>query len=1088
MTGLVGRFRRSANIARDFGQPDALLGYIVSPMARELLFRLSSNLADPQGTRAFSIVGPYGTGKSSFLTFLAMLWDSLPHRKAAQECLARFYLSDVDKIDASLSAFSGGLIPVLVSGERGPIEPLLQKAIQETAKQEGVRVEGTPLEQVECLHHALIAKGYAGLLIILDECGKFLEAAAERKTDLFILQQLAEAASRAPGRLVLITVLHQNFEKYATSLTPTARNEWSKISGRFEDVVFQESTAHLVRLIADALPYVQEGTQQSLFAEASSQKLVQDLEKYLPVEMKVQTAQLARTWPLNPVTALCLGPIFRLGSGQNERSLFSFLGSQEPFGYQEFLKDPSHTYTLDRLYDYLNAQHSGARPRIWAAAEEALLRLHRDAEALDGRLVKAIALLQMVGAFNIETPLLSIVLDAPENKVKEAIKRLKEASILMYRRFKQSFQLWEGSDFDIETHLKEMRDKVRHEGISGRMIQEFFPPQPIVASRHYIQTGTLRYLSTRYVAASELSLESVGGRGDGELLLVIPQNESELEELRSQFEQKKSNKILALPGTLNDLVDRLIEFYALSRLQHETAELANDPVARREVEERQVASRDALATALIDAYGGTREKGGVCWYYKGQEIHVLDRPSAEASKIFDKLYTNCPYIFNELANRQVLSSAAASARRELLIRVLENADQPQLGIEGFPPELSLYRSILERTGLHTKKDGNWLIQDPKGDLSKTWKKISNMLLPGERIKSTSVIEKLGDPPFGIRAGLASILIGIWYIQHQKEVFIYEDNTFLPALSADALERWLKRPEGFELQRASSEATNTIYTGVARALSWPESTGNALGLSRQLVLTIRRLCSYTNQTRAVSEVAKRVRSAIKSARDPVRLLTHELPEALNVEATSADYGSKLHAALVELQLAEEKLLDQIENTLRDFLQGAPADALYVELIQRAKELKEMADQAPELARWVELTKALDPRSKDAQREWLSGVGTAVIGKPPASWTDADAQQFTHGAMELCRKLLSAEALSLTKGRRKEIKDFHLIQVSILDSQGNDRAGVAVLHPKDTELAGIFLEEVQALAQKHGLDRESMAWAVISGLMQQFSERA
>src|SRR4029077_18837647 len=96
---------------------------------------------------------------------------------------------------------------------------------------------------------------------------------------------------------------------------------------------------------------------------------------------------LAACYPLHPLTAITLGPLFRQ-LAQNERSLFAFLASSEPFGFQEFLRE--HTlkdgpYRLDGLYDYvmaslgptLFAQHRG---KLWAEVQSALDRLH-DANA-----------------------------------------------------------------------------------------------------------------------------------------------------------------------------------------------------------------------------------------------------------------------------------------------------------------------------------------------------------------------------------------------------------------------------------------------------------------------------------------------------------------------------------------------------------------------------------------------------------------------------------------------------------------------------------------------------------------------------------
>ena len=66
-------------------------------------------------------------------------------------------------------------------------------------------------------------------------------------------------------------------------------------------------------------------------------------------------AMLAKCYPLHPLTAMMLGPLFRQ-LAQNERSLFAFLASSEPFGFQEFLREQhgeSGPYRLDHLYDYV---------------------------------------------------------------------------------------------------------------------------------------------------------------------------------------------------------------------------------------------------------------------------------------------------------------------------------------------------------------------------------------------------------------------------------------------------------------------------------------------------------------------------------------------------------------------------------------------------------------------------------------------------------------------------------------------------------------------------------------------------------------
>ena len=63
------RFARSISLVRDAHRTDALEGYILTPTGRDVLHRLSDALRGDSPTRAWSITGPYGSGKSAFALF-----------------------------------------------------------------------------------------------------------------------------------------------------------------------------------------------------------------------------------------------------------------------------------------------------------------------------------------------------------------------------------------------------------------------------------------------------------------------------------------------------------------------------------------------------------------------------------------------------------------------------------------------------------------------------------------------------------------------------------------------------------------------------------------------------------------------------------------------------------------------------------------------------------------------------------------------------------------------------------------------------------------------------------------------------------
>src|SRR6266498_3253566 len=69
------RFMRSVHLERDFAEPEAVRGYVMTPPAVRSLKRLAGGLAPRSGQRAWRVTGDFGTGKSSFALLVAHLFS-----------------------------------------------------------------------------------------------------------------------------------------------------------------------------------------------------------------------------------------------------------------------------------------------------------------------------------------------------------------------------------------------------------------------------------------------------------------------------------------------------------------------------------------------------------------------------------------------------------------------------------------------------------------------------------------------------------------------------------------------------------------------------------------------------------------------------------------------------------------------------------------------------------------------------------------------------------------------------------------------------------------------------------------------------
>jgi reverse gyrase len=76
---VAARYTRSVHLQRDFTNiRRTLSGYQVTPLVVLTLERIFSGLQPTSPARAFSIIGPYGSGKSAFGLFLAHYLRSDP--------------------------------------------------------------------------------------------------------------------------------------------------------------------------------------------------------------------------------------------------------------------------------------------------------------------------------------------------------------------------------------------------------------------------------------------------------------------------------------------------------------------------------------------------------------------------------------------------------------------------------------------------------------------------------------------------------------------------------------------------------------------------------------------------------------------------------------------------------------------------------------------------------------------------------------------------------------------------------------------------------------------------------------------------
>lgn len=1023
-----GRFHRSVHVGRDWARGfDS--EYFVTPAIVAIADQVVEELARPLGTRAWTVTGPYGTGKSAFCLFLARLLASPEPDEDAARALRRRHLKD-----------RLPLRPLLIQAERGPLAPAIAAAVGEARglrlKSRARKAAARPSECVEVLVEAA-ARSDGGLVVIVDELGKYLEyAASRREEDVFLLQQIAEAAARSEKPLLFVSVLHSGFGEYVSAGDPARRTEWQKVQGRFRDVTFSLPADQLLELVGHALERAFPAAAKDAY-EARLGELLKVPELRQAVAERGLSERLSGCIPLHPITALLMWPLFRSKVAQNERSLFAFLSSHEPHAFQEFLRSEEVSagslplYRLPELYDYVvgslgMATFAGQGARLWGLIEHALERVPASASLAVPRLVKSLGLLSLYGSaagLRPDRELLRASLDDIDvGEVDAALDLLERESIVLYRRHRHCYGLWEGSDLDLEELLERGLAQRSGEALDARL-GRVATPRPLVARGHYIRTGTLRFFEPRIAAGSTRACQEAldqPTQADGVLLFLAGE-----EPTAQQFADEGSDNellasraseisrlvsyarpvLVAVPKRALELGQALDELEAWRWVRENVGELAGDAVARQEVAAREAVARDRFEQAAGRTLGLPRhaiDPSACYWYYKGEEL-VLNRPrelQEKLSEICEETYAKAPPLHNELLNRHNLSSAAAKARRQLIEHAFSDDRLERLGIQGFPPEYSMYSALLEAGGFHRRyRRGEWRICAPN---SKAWKPLWRTIetfVRGSRDSQrplSELISKLEEPPYGLRRGPIPVLIALLLRLRGARLALYEDGLFVPNVEIETLERLLRRPETFSIRSYELRGNERLVIqelaehGKKGVPAGPNSEAlvDMLPIVRRLVRVGAQLPPYTRRTRRLSEDALGVRERLLQARDPRQLLLAELPAVLGVplgaKGGPREFARKLGLAVQELTQALPGLLDFVEASVAETLGFEERGAA----LRRA--LRTAARPLLPHARMGKLNLFLSAASRTGWRsiaEWRSALALAIAeGQPPEHWND------------------------------------------------------------------------------------------------------
>lgn len=1061
---LTRQFQRAVRLDADYGKVEALQGYICQGTALSVLEGTARQiLQTPQ--RAFTWTGPFGGGKSSLAVGLcSLVAPNKAVRQAAYEILS-FDAKEKSDITRVFSATKDGWLVLPVVGHRGNVGDAIAACLDDRA---GTKIQATTKpgtrQRITAIFNRLTEQAEKrpdnGVLLVIDELGKFLEAAAAEGEDIYFYQELADVASRCQGRLIVIGILHQSFEQYAHRLGSELRDEWRKVQGRYIDIPLIAASDEIVELTGRAIASDIKHPESMRVS-----KQVADSIRHRRPGLNTEFAgRLDRCWPLHPVVAALLGPISKRRFGQNERSTFGFLASAESRSFREFLQatpiDSSQTYTPAAYWDYLR---TNLEPSILASPES-----HRWAQSVDAverteqrekdgdlhvQLVKTIALIDHFrngSGLVADEDTLRACLVAVDGKmlsverIQELLQDLRRWTIITFKRHLGSWAISEGSDFDVDDALEKELSSVDEPDLA--MLSQMVHLQPVLAKRHYCETGTLRWMLPVMAHANHFSdgykrallLSSPSGSGNhgnafGAYLLVLPargQSARQAANALNKLDWRSNSKhpvLVGIPKNGEAIHELGRELMAYTQIRRNRSELENDAVGRRELSSRtmEVRSRleDELREALVNVQWLNTTELGLDYNASVDKLTL----SQLASLCADKVYSKTPHIFSELVNRDSPSSNSVKARRDLLYAMLNSGSMARLGLEGYPAEASLYHNLLDACGIHrpigSDQEERYAFQEPVKGLKNApraasfipmWKAgLELVTRSSESVPLPALFDLWQAQPFGIRAGVLSIYWLAFFLANQDRVALYRDGFFTPQLREVDIDEVLQSPARFSLRYVQLDNhKHAILEGVAghlRKLGQSVET-EPLDAARGLVSLVLQLPPWAARTQNLSQRTRSVRDTLARANDPHKVLFVDLPilfEGLSV----TEYLEELGKALAEMQGAYTKMLRQVISQVFRELDASFESRSDIESVRgRASMIVGITGD-------LELNAAVQRfASLTDDIESIESILSLAARKPPRDWNDQDIDAALIQLAQWALKFRQIEVVSSVQHRK------------------------------------------------------------------------
>ncbi|OMF34940.1 hypothetical protein [Paenibacillus peoriae] len=840
-----------------------------------------------------------------------------------------------------------------------------------------------------------LRKRNLGLFIVYDEFGRFLQslpstAIHETMQDL---QDLSEFANSDLGNnLSVLLITHRNLSQYALRYNEELQKEFQRIEKRYSTYYTKSDSATFIRLSSFVTKEYREGKKLNLNENVKELRyfnLFPDLNTF-----EIDSLVIRESYPLHPVSLFVLPPLANI-TAQNERTLFTFLESDEHGGLKAYYSQHEDWYRIDTVFDYFEPSFSefesdslvGQSYMLYQRLQKRMIESKIQNDEI--KIIKLLTIWSLAGLYSQQDPnedFISFAFSWSDVYTKQVLESLEAKKAIRFNNALDHWELFEGSSVDVKAEVeKRLQLNPQNKRQKMSLLHSVLQQKYILPRKYNDEKSITRFAPIVPIYYSELMDQMevrpytiLQKESDAVIYYVFNDIELEHSSLLDKLmeESIKEEKALFVVANEELFIDRFLETLAMLNLMREDRYFTSQD---KFLYEELGASINQLTYKINDVIKPITRLQNSTWVYQGRTYAFksdIELSVFLSDEIMNRIYYNTPEIRNESFNRRTITKVQRKAAIHVLNEILQFHNTNAICIKGFGPEYLIYATVIRRNHIDFN-DPNITHNDSLLALREELLRIIHQ----RSGRVSDLVNVFETPPYGIRKPVVPLLFASLLYREWNYLMFYHNSMVNNKVDGDLLYYMIEHPEQYSFKYIPF---NLAYNDLVKTIKIvfedfvkeeDERLHPALFTNHILLGWLRSLPRITQNTQQTSELTNIFKTCIREG---------EVQPDISLERLNELLGNvNKHDVLMNFRKECEKYNDQHKKLIEEKIHHTVGVTTFEEL-KRWAYGKETIVRASNV--FVKSLIAAD------ELNWVDTICEKIVGVKRENWSDTTDQLF------------------------------------------------------------------------------------------------